>query len=65
MTLASIINAAFNDSYVNTSNSAIADIVVAKHRSGPTGIVNLQWKRESMRFTNHDGGIDPNIVSGF
>ncbi len=53
------------DAYNPDDRPGLAEIVVAKHRSGPTGIVNLQWKRESMRFTNHDGGIDPNIVSGF
>jgi len=30
-----------------------AEVVVAKHRSGPTGIVNLRWRRESMRFEDY------------
>ena len=53
------------DAYNPDDRPGLAEIVVAKHRSGPTGIVNLQWKKESMRFTDHEGGIDPNIVSGF
>jgi len=30
-----------------------AEVVVAKHRSGPTGIINLRWRRESMRFEDY------------
>lgn len=31
-----------------------AEVIVAKHRSGPTGIVTLAWKKESMRFCDRD-----------
>ncbi|WP_010582431.1 replicative DNA helicase [Schlesneria paludicola] len=46
------------DAYNPEDRPGLAEIVVAKHRSGPTGIVNLQWKRESMRFDNYEGGFD-------
>jgi replicative DNA helicase len=42
------------DAYNPDDHPGLAEIIVAKHRSGPTGIVNLQWRRESMRFTDHD-----------
>ena len=53
------------DAYNPDDRPGLAEIVVAKHRSGPTGIVNLQWRRESMRFEDHDGGIDTSGASGF
>lgn len=53
------------DAYNPDDRPGLAEVVVAKHRSGPTGIVNLQWRRESMRFEDHDGGIDHNVASGF
>ena len=53
------------DAYNPEDRPGLAEIVVAKHRSGPTGIVNLQWRRESMRFDNYEGGIDPSIDDQF
>jgi replicative DNA helicase len=37
-----------------------AELIVAKHRSGPTGIVTLAWRKEFMRFENlsRDDDID-------
>lgn len=40
--------------YVPDDRPGLAEIIVAKHRSGPTGVVNLQWRKESMRFTDYD-----------
>jgi len=31
-----------------------AELIIAKHRSGPTGIVPLRFNKESMRFENFD-----------
>lgn len=42
------------DAYDAGDRPGLAEIIVAKHRSGPTGIVNLTWLRESMRFANHE-----------
>jgi len=36
-----------------------ADIIVAKNRNGPTGLVRLTWISESMRFTNFSGLEEP------
>lgn len=46
------------DAYNPEDRPGLAEIIVAKHRSGPTGIVSLQWRRESMRFDNYEGSID-------
>ena len=41
------------DAYDPEDHPGLAEVVVAKHRSGPTGIVNLTWMKESMRFGNY------------
>lgn len=33
-------------------NAGLAEIVIAKHRNGPTGTVKLRWSKESTRFDN-------------
>lgn len=33
-------------------NAGLAEIIIAKHRNGPTGAVKLRWCRESTRFDN-------------
>lgn len=35
------------------------ELVVAKHRNGPTGLVKLTWMRESMRFENYSPLDEP------
>ncbi|MGH2541571.1 MAG: replicative DNA helicase [Ardenticatenaceae bacterium] len=36
----------------NTDRPNIAEIIVAKHRNGPTGVVDLRFTRENAKFTN-------------
>lgn len=36
----------------DTPNKGIAEVHVAKHRNGPTGIVRLAWQAEYLRFVN-------------
>jgi len=46
------------DAYNPEDRPGLAEVIVAKHRSGPTGICELQWRRESMRFTDRDHMLD-------
>jgi replicative DNA helicase len=38
---------AYNDTCENPN---LAELIVAKHRKGPTGTVELYWKRELTQF---------------
>ena len=40
----------------NTPDKGIAEIIVAKHRTGPTGVVRLAFQKEFTRFRNLDKG---------
>jgi replicative DNA helicase len=40
------------DAYDPTDQPGVAEVIIAKHRSGPTGIVPLTWRAEIMRFEN-------------
>ncbi len=52
------------DAYDPSDRPGEAEIIVAKHRSGPTGIVTLRWRKESMRFEDYsalEGGAMDNF----
>ena len=45
----------YRDEYYNREKSekpGIAEIIVAKHRNGPTGVVELVFRKELTRFEN-------------
>ncbi len=42
----------------NTDRPNIAEIIVAKHRNGPTGIVDLRFTRENAKFSNLETFFD-------
>ncbi|HVB76995.1 MAG TPA: replicative DNA helicase [Candidatus Nitrosotalea sp.] len=47
----------YRDDYYNREKSekpGIAEVIVAKHRNGPTGIVELMFRKELTRFENLD-----------
>jgi replicative DNA helicase len=46
------------DAYNPEDRPGLAEVIVAKHRSGPTGIVSLQWRKESMTFADYVGPTD-------
>jgi replicative DNA helicase len=52
---ADIVMFLYRDDYYNREKSekpGIAEIIVAKHRNGPTGMVELMFRRELTRFEN-------------
>ncbi len=51
------------DAYDPQDRPGEAEVIVAKHRSGPTGIVNLTWQKESMRFVNYSPEIGADITN--
>ena len=53
------------DAYNPEDRPGLAEIIVAKHRSGPTGIINLQWRKTSMRFDDYDPMLDSGATTNF
>lgn len=46
------------DAYDPEDRPGEAEVVIAKHRSGPTGIVRLTWRKEFMRFDDYSPHAD-------
>jgi len=53
------------DAYNPDDRPGEAEVIVAKHRSGPTGIVTLRWRKESMRFEDYTTFDDPSALDRF
>ena len=51
---ADVILLLYRDDYYNPNSSekGIAEVIIAKHRNGPTGVVKLGWQPEFVRFVN-------------
>ncbi len=49
------------DAYDPEDRPGEAEVVIAKHRSGPTGIVRMTWRKEFMRFENYTSAADPHF----
>ena len=47
------------DAYNPEDQPGLAEVIIAKHRSGPTGIVPLTWVRESMKFVDYSNIAEP------
>lgn len=47
------------DQYDPDDRPGEAEIIIAKHRSGPTGIVTLTWRPQYMRFEDYAGAAEP------
>ena len=46
----------YRESYYkqDVENEALTELIVAKHRNGPTGVVNVNFRKETMQFTSID-----------
>ncbi|MCH2212814.1 MAG: replicative DNA helicase [Fuerstiella sp.] len=51
------------DAYDPNDRPGEAEIIIAKHRSGPTGIVKLTWRAEFMRFENYSPVPDTDFAT--
>lgn len=47
------------DAYQADDRPGEAELIIAKHRSGPTGIVPLTWRKEFMKFVDYSPLVEP------
>ncbi len=58
----------YRDEYYNENNKAaqnLAEVLIAKHRSGPTGKVLTTFSKEYTLFRNHAGPAPPDVYQGY
>ena len=58
----------YRDEYYNEDNKAaqnLAEVLIAKHRSGPTGKVLTTFAKEYTLFRNHAGPAPPDVYQGY
>lgn len=53
-----------NDPTTGASTQGMAELIIAKHRNGKTGTINLKFKEDFARFQNLDDDSIVNIESG-
>jgi replicative DNA helicase len=46
----------------NQDKAGMAELIIAKQRNGPTGVVNLTWDRNSTRFKDYSGREAPDYI---
>lgn len=54
----------YEDPHSGKDLRGVAQIIIAKHRNGATGDVDLRFRGEYAKFMNLDDDIDPNVVYG-
>lgn len=47
------------DAYNPEDQPGVAEVIIAKHRNGPTGIVPLTWRKEFLRFEDYSPLDEP------
>ena len=52
---ADIVMFLYRDEYYNpdTTEKNVTELIIAKHRNGPTGVVKMQFQKEIMRFGDY------------
>ena len=58
---ADIVTFIYRDDYYNpeSEKAGIADVIIAKHRSGPTGVIELLFQNNITKFKNPMPDINP------
>ncbi len=57
---ADIVMFLYRESYYkpDVSDAGLTELIIAKHRNGPTGVLNLKFKKETMKFDEESNRTD-------